>query len=78
MALRNKKYAEKIQNTHFVHILFEHTKHSYQQVFIDARKPAHYGSLLQVAKFAVCRQFVQLRIVIDRLDVSHVQSDTFF
>ena len=67
MALYNRKYAEKTQNTHLLHILFEHTKHSYQQVFIDARKAAQYGSLLQVAKSAVCGQHVQLRIVIDRL-----------
>ena len=67
MALHNRKYAEKTQNTHFVQILFEHTKHSYQQVYIDARKAAQYGSLLQVAKSAVCGQLVQLRIVIDRL-----------
>ena len=42
-----KKYSEKTQNTHFVHILFEHTKHLYQYVFIGARKTAQYGSLLQ-------------------------------
>ena len=69
MALYNRKYAEKTQNTHFVHILFEHTKHSYQQVFIDARKAAQYGSHVQVAKFAVCGQLVQLRIVIDSLEM---------
>ena len=67
MELHNRKYAEKTQNTHFVHSLFEYTKHSYQQVFIDARKAAQYGSLLQIAKSAVCGQLVQLRIVIDRL-----------
>ena len=67
MALYNRKYAEKTQNTHFVQILFEHTKHSYQQVFIDARKAAQYDFLFQVAKFAVYGQLVQLRIVIDRL-----------
>ena len=67
MALYNGKYAEKTQNTHFVHTLFENTKHSYQQVFIDARKAAQNGSLLLVAKSAVCGQLVKLRIVIDRL-----------
>ena len=67
MALYNRKYAEKTQNTHFVQILFEYTKHSYQQVFIDARKTTQYCSLFQVAKSAVCGQVVQLRIVIGRL-----------
>ena len=47
MALYTRKYAEKTQNTHFAHILFEHTKDLYQQVFIDARKAAQYGSFLQ-------------------------------
>ena len=67
MALYNRKYAEKTQKTHLVHNLFEHTKLSHQQAFIDARKVAQYGSLLQVAKSTVCGQLVQLRIVIDRL-----------
>ena len=67
MALYNRKYSEKTQNTHFIHILFEHTKHSYKQVLIDARKAAQYGSLFQDAKSAAGRQLVQLRIVIDRL-----------
>ena len=44
-----KIFCEKIQNTHFLPILFKHTKHSYQQAFIDARKAAQYKSLLQVA-----------------------------
>ena len=66
MALYNKKIAEKSQNTNFAHILFKHTKHSYQQVFIDAKKTAQYDSFLQVAKFAVYGQLVQLLIVIDR------------
>ena len=65
MALFNSKYAEKTQNTHLQHILFERTKHSYHKDLIDAGKAAQYGSLLQDVKSAVCRQFVQLRILID-------------
>ena len=67
MALYNKNYNEKTQNKHFVHILFEHAKHSYQQVLIHERKAAQCGSLLQVAKSAVCGQLVELGIKIDRL-----------
>ena len=75
MALYNRKFAEKAQNAHFVHILFEHTKHSCQQVFIEARKAAQYGSHLQVA---VCGLLVQLRIVIDRLKCFIRVRDTVF
>lgn len=64
---RTSVHILEILKTHFKHILFHPTKYSWDKELIGTLNPDQYDSLLEDLKSVVCDQFVELRLVPDRL-----------